>query len=45
MDQGKVAHNRNQNARFDVDFLAKSKVFSGTEMAKIGYENLRTEIP
>ena len=29
MDQGQVAHYRNQNVRFDVDFIAKSNVSLG----------------
>ena len=33
MNQGKVAHYRDQNVRFVVDFIAKSYVFLGTESA------------
>ena len=43
MDQGKGAHNRNQNVRFDVAFLAKSKIYLGTGSANKGYENLLAE--
>ena len=40
MDHGKVAHYRNQNARFDVDFIAKRNVSLGTGSAKKGNECL-----
>ena len=43
MDQGKVAHYRNQNVRFDVDFIAKRNVSLGTGSAKKGLEILLTE--
>ena len=36
MDQGKIAHYRNQNIRFDVDFIAKRNVSLGTGSAKTG---------
>ena len=36
MDQGKNAHYRNQNIRFDVDFIAKRNVFLGTGSVKKG---------
>ena len=36
MEQGKVAHYRNQNVRFDVDFIAKRNVPLGTGIAKKG---------
>ena len=38
MDQGKVAHYRNQNVRFDVDFIAKRNVSLGTGSAKKGWK-------
>ena len=34
MDQGKVAHYRNQNVLFDVDFIAKRNFSCGTGSAK-----------
>ena len=34
MDQGKVVHYRNQNIRFDFDFIAKRNVWLGTGNAK-----------
>ena len=34
MDQGKCAHYRNQNVRFDVGFIAKRNVSLGTGSAK-----------
>ena len=40
MDQGKVAHYRNQNVRFDVDFIAEENVSLGTGSAKNGLEIL-----
>ena len=45
MDQGKVAHYRNQNVRFDVYFIAKRNVSVGPESAKNGLEMLLAEIP
>ena len=44
MDQDKVAHYRNQNNRFDVDFIAKRNVSLGTGSAKKRLENLLAEI-
>ena len=38
MDQGKVAHYRNQNVRFDVDFIAKTNVSLGTGSVKKGWK-------
>ena len=40
MDQGKGAHYRNQNVRFDVDFIAKRNVALDTGGAKYGLEIL-----
>ena len=45
MDQGKVAHYRIQNVRFDVDFIAKRNVSLGTGSAEKGLEILLVEIP
>ena len=38
MGQGKIAHYRNQNARFDVDFIVKRNVPLGTGSAKNGWK-------
>ena len=38
MDQGKVARYRNQNVRFDVDFIVERNVSLGTGSAKKGWE-------
>ena len=38
MDQGKVAHYRNQNVYFDVDFIANRNVSLGTGSAKKGWK-------
>ena len=43
MDQGKVAHDRNQNVRFGVNFVDKRHVSLGTGSAQIGFEILLAE--
>ena len=43
MDQGNVAHYRNQNVCFDVDFNAKRNVSLGTGSAETGLEILLAE--
>ena len=47
MDQGKVAHYRNQNVRFDVDFIAKRNdiCLFRNKNAKKGLEILLAERP
>ena len=45
MDQGKVAHYRNQNVRFDIDFNAKRIASLGTGNAKKGFDILLAERP
>ena len=45
MDQGKVAHYRNQNVRFGVDFIANRNLSLGTGSAKKGLEIFLAERP
>ena len=45
MDQGKVAHYRNQNVLFDVDFIAKRNFSCRTGSAKKRLEILLAERP
>ena len=45
MDQGKNAHYRNQNIRFDVDFIAKRNISLGTGSAQKELEILLAERP
>ena len=43
MDQGKVAHYRNQNGLFDVDFIAERNVPLETGSAEKRFEILLSE--
>ena len=45
MAQGQVAHYRNQNVIFDVDFFANRNVSLGTGNPKKGFEILLAERP
>ena len=45
MNQGKLAHYRNQSVRFDVDFIAKRNIYLRTGSAEKGLKILLTERP